>query len=63
MERGGLAPFFSLFVCCSVQFPTGIIPALRWEGHLRAEASRSLEIMQDVIPLSQEAEHHLRCSC
>lgn len=55
-HRKGRACSFLFFVCCSVQFPAGIILALSWEGHLRAKASRSLEIMQDVIPLSQEAE-------
>lgn len=32
------------------------------KDHLRAEARRSLEIVQPAVPLSQEAEHSLWCS-
>ena len=53
---------YSFFVCCSVQFHTGIVLALNWKDHLRAEASRSLEIMQPAVSLSQEAERNLGCS-
>lgn len=40
---------YSVFFCCSVQFHTGIVLALNWKDHLRAKASRSLEVMQPAV--------------
>lgn len=53
---------YSFFLCHRVQFHTEILLALTQKDHLRAEARKSLEIVQPAVPLSQEAEHSLWCS-
>lgn len=57
VTEGRIYSFFLLVTVSS--FITEIVLALNWRNDLRAKASRSFEIPQPAVLLSQEAKHNL----